>query len=277
MAILTALVPEPVDRRAEGHHGDMAGTLDRGAVVAALRDAGCVAAEEEADELLAVASGDDVGALVSRRVHGEPLAWITGRSRFCGLTVHIDSGVYVPRWQTQVLAETASLLLPEAGTAIDLCTGAGAIAMVLHVRRPLAKVLATEIDPAAVVCARRNGVAACEGDLFEPLPRALLGTIDVVTGVVPYVPSDAMHLLPRDVAEFEPRAALDGGGDGLTVLRRAICDAGAWVREGGWIALESGIDQVDEASVLLMAGGFGGVVELRDDDGDRRGVLAQRL
>jgi len=210
-------------------------------------------------------------------VHGEPLAWITGRSRFCGLTVHIDSGVYVPRWQTQVLAETASLLLPEAGTAIDLCTGAGAIAMVLHVRRPLAKVLATEIDPAAVVCARRNGVAACEGDLFEPLPRALLGTIDVVTGVVPYVPSDAMHLLPRDVAEFEPRAALDGGGDGLTVLRRAICDAGAWVREGGWIALESGIDQVDEASVLLMAGGFGGVVELRDDDGDRRGVLAQRL
>ena len=114
-------------------------------IVAELRAAGCVAAPEEADELLEAAAGDPVRlrALVSRRCAGEPLAWVTGSVRFCGLIVEVWPGVYVPRWQSEHLAEEAARRLPGDGLAVELCAGAGAIASVLGRRRPGARVLAT--------------------------------------------------------------------------------------------------------------------------------------
>jgi len=216
-------------------------------------------------------------AMVARRVTGEPLAWITGSARFCGRSVGIRPGVYVPRWQSEALARTAADLLPDRGTAVDLATGSGAVALVLQAARPHARVVATESDPVAVACARANGVDVRQGDLTGPLPRDLTGAVDVMTGVLPYVPDDALHLLPRDVLAFEPRAALAGGSGGLEVIGRAVRDSIHWVRPGGWLLLESGGGQFDEVRSLFTRSGYGDIEVLVDGDGDPRAVCGRLL
>ncbi len=252
--------------------------LDRPAVTRALVRAGCVAAEDEADELVAAAADSDALAqMVARRVTGEPLAWITGRTVFCGLEVGVDPGVYVPRWQSEPLARLAAQLLPSAGVGVDLGTGSGAVAMVMQTRRPAARVVATEIDPVAVDCARRNGVTVYPGDLVAALPAELASGVDVMVGVLPYVPDDAFHLLPRDVQEFEPRLALDGGVGGLGPLGSVVSASPLWIRPGGWLALEVGGDQVGPATALFESAGFGAMGVLEDADRDPRAVYGQLI
>lgn len=241
-----------------------------------LAAAGCVAADEEAVELMAAAPDDAaLDALVARRTSGEPLAWITGRATFCGIVLAVAPGVYVPRWQSEALAGRAADLLPDDGTAVDLCTGSGAVARVLAERHPTAKVLATEIDDRAVSCARDNGVDVRQGHLYDPLPVDVAGAVDVVVGVVPYVPADALHLLPRDVLAFEPLAALDGGTDGLDLVRDAIGGSTRWLRPGGWLLLEVGGDQTAAALGLLADTGYAEGSVLADGDGDPRAVLGR--
>ena len=245
---------------------------DCGELVRRLSDAGFIAAREEAAELLEAAAqdGSRLDALLARRLTGEPLAWITGRVEFCGLQIKIAHGVYVPRWHTAALAERAAERLAEAGVAIDICCGSGAIPAVLSARRPDAMVLATDIDPRAVACARANGVDARVGDLFSGLPAELCGVVDVVTGVVPHVPSGELGLLQRDTLRFETPLAYDGGPDGLAVARRAVAEAARWLRPGGTLLLELGGEQ--PAQLLLP--GFHGVAVLRDEEGDLRGIEA---
>jgi release factor glutamine methyltransferase len=164
---------------------------DLEALAALLSGAGFVAARDEAGELLACAAGDVefLDSLVGRRLAGEPLAWITGSISFCGVELHVDPGVYVPRWQSEPLARRAVERLPPNGAAIDLCTGSGAIAKTLITNRSGARVVASDVDERAVACATANGVGAYCGDLFAPLPRTLEERVDVVVGVVPYLPS----------------------------------------------------------------------------------------
>lgn len=239
-----------------------------------LEKAGCVAALDEARELLeAAADAEELGTLVARRCDGEPLAWVTGRTTFCDLEVRVEPGVYVPRWQSEPLARAAAARLPDGGVGVDLCTGSGAIAMVLAAGQPGAQVVGTDVDPIAVRCARTNGVRAYQGDLDEGLPRELAGRVDVLTAVVPYVPRAALGLLPRDVARFEPRRALDGGETGLDVLRSVVACSPRWLRPGGWLAVEVGMDQVVEARTILQRGGFGQLRALADQDGDPRAVM----
>jgi release factor glutamine methyltransferase len=194
---------------------------DHTALAELLADSGFVAADEEADELLARAAGDRdlLVALVERRLTGEPLAWITGTVVFCGVIVHVDPGVYPPRWQTEPIARRAVERLPDGGTAVDVCTGAGAIAATLSANRPNARVVATDVDERAVACARRNGVDAHQGDLFEPLPPDLAARVDLVVGAVPYVPTAELSLLQRDTLTFESPLSYDGGPDGTDLLR----------------------------------------------------------
>lgn len=243
-----------------------------------LWQAGFVAADEEAEELLAAAGGsrERLDRLVARRLTGEPLAWVTGSVTFCGLTIRVDPGIYVPRWQSEQVAERAADRLPAHGVAVDLCTGAGAIAAALTHARPGARVLATDIDEAAVTCARRNGVAAATGDLFAPLPHDLRGGVDVVAGVVPYVPTPALGLLQRDTLAFEAPLAYDGGEDGTRLLRRAVAGAAEWLRPGGALLLELGGDQGAELAGDLGAHGFRDVRVLHDEDGEPRAVEATR-
>ncbi|HXW35136.1 MAG TPA: hypothetical protein VEJ87_11200, partial [Acidimicrobiales bacterium] len=184
--------------------------------------------------------------------------------------------VYVPRWQSERLAQEAVSRLPNDGFAIDLCTGAGAIAVVLMRRRPLARILATELDPVAEICARRNGVEVYRGDMAGGLPAFCNGKADVVTAIVPYVPTADLHLLPRDVLAKEPVHALDGGKDGTDFLCRAIVDAASLLRNGGSLLLELGGDQAQVLEPVLFANGYREVELSLDDDGELRALFAIR-
>jgi len=258
-------------------YGEVGGDEVLADVTARLRAAGCVAAGEEAAELVARAGPDGavLARLVGRRCTGEPLAWIVGVVRFCGEVVAVHPGVYVPRPQSESLALEALSRLPDDGVAVDLCTGSGALAVVLARRRPAARVVATEIDPAAAGCARANGVEVFVGDMTAPLPASLAGRVDVVTGVVPYVPAGALHLLPRDTIAFEPRLALDGGEDGTRFLARAVVEAAPWLGPGGSLLLELGGDQADLLGPVLDAHGYREVEIVVDEEGDVRGIACR--
>jgi release factor glutamine methyltransferase len=237
---------------------------------------GFVAAEEEADELLARAAGDAalLETLVERRLTGEPLAWITGSVVFCDLEIRVDPGVYVPRWQSEQLARRAAARLPAAGSAIDLCTGSGAIARTLMTYRPGARVVACDLDERAVACARSNSVEAYHGDLFEPLPDALRGCADVVVGVVPYVPTPELAFLQRDTFAFESALSYDGGEDGTRYLRRVLSEARRFLRPGGALLLELGGEQAAALEADLARLGYVDRTVLVDEDGDVRGIEA---
>jgi release factor glutamine methyltransferase len=247
---------------------------DADGVVDRLVAAGCVAAEAEAEELLGVAPDQaTLETWLRRREGGEPLAWITGTVQFCGQKLHVSPGVYVPRVQSEELARRAARLLPDRGRAVDLCTGAGAVAAHMIREVPTATVIGIDIDVRAAVCARRNGVRALVGDLDGPLRRHR--ELDVVTAVAPYVPTGQLRLLTADVQRHEPRAALDGGEDGLEVVRRVVAAAGRRLRPGGWLLLELGGAQDQELTPALATGGFGVPEPWWDEDGDLRGLAAQ--
>jgi release factor glutamine methyltransferase len=237
--------------------------------------AGCIAADAEACELLAASvDADDLEARLVRREAGEPLAWITGTTVFGGRRLFVDEGVYVPRWQTEELARRAADLLPAGGRALDLCTGAGAVAAHLRAEVPTASVVGVDVDPRAVACARRNGVPCLRGDLAEAISGPC--RLDLVTAVAPYVPTEAIPLLPRDVRRHEPRTALDGGADGLRIVRRVVAAAGERLRPGGWLLVEVGSDQDRALEEEWDGAGFARVEPWWDEDGDLRGIAAQR-
>jgi release factor glutamine methyltransferase len=251
-------------------------SIDTAALATVLSSAGFIAADEEAAELVACAAGDvaRLDAMIARRLTGEPLAWITGRSSFCGLEIRVDPGVYVPRWHSEPLARRAAERLPEKGTAIDLCTGSGAIARTLTSQRTGARVVASDLDHRAVACAAANGVEVYQGDLFAPLPQAIAGRVDVVIAVVPYVPTPALPLLQRDTFAFESPLAYDGGHDGTHVLRRVLTDAPRFLRRGGALLLELGGEQAAMLRADLARLGYVDVNVLLDSEGDVRGIDA---
>lgn len=246
------------------------------ALAGRLAGAGFVAADEEAAELVYRAGGDTalLDWLVGRRLTGEPLAWITGSVIFCGQEIRVFPGVYVPRWQSQPLARRAAGLLPGTGAAIDVCAGSGAMARTLAQARPGARVVASDLDRRAVACAAANGVEAYRGDLFDPLPRALERGVDVVVGVVPYVPTPALALLARDTLLFEAALSYDGGADGAEILRRVVAGSPRFLRPGGHLLLELGGEQAEALEDDLGRLGYVGLEVLVDEDGDIRGIEA---
>jgi release factor glutamine methyltransferase len=251
-----------------------------------LAAAGCVSAQAEARWLveeaaglepgrLALLAGEQAGpgvqarleAMAARRAAGEPLQYVVGWAPFGPLRIAVGAGVFVPRPETETLAERAAAHLrgSPGRVAVDLCTGSGAIACYLAAEVTGARVLATELDPVAVAWALRNaeplGVQVLTGDLDAPLLAAvpeLAGRVDVVTANVPYVPTGQLALLPSDVREHEPAVSLDGGPDGLDVLRRVLGLAGRWLAPGGWILCEIGDDQGPAAVALAAEAGLAG-------------------
>jgi release factor glutamine methyltransferase len=231
-------------------------------LVARLRAAGCVFAEEEAALLCeAAASTGDLEAMVGRRVAGEPLEYVVGWAAFCGLRLVVEPGVFVPRHRSELLVDEAARLLD--GTVhpvvLDLCCGSGALGAVLAARRQ-AEVYAADVDPAAVRCARANladaGGRVFEGDLFDPLPRDLRGRVDVLLANVPYVPTDAIALMPPEARDHELRVTLDGGRDGLDVMRRVSAGAPGWLAPGGHVLVESSERQAEAMCAVFAADGL---------------------
>lgn len=244
------------------------------AIVDRLAAAGCIAAQEEARELLAAApDAPTLRAWLDRREQGEPLAWITGRVRFAGLNLHMMPGVYVPRSQSEELARRAATLLPYTGRAVDLCTGSGAVAAHLSAQVPTASVIGIDLDRRAAACAFRNGVPAVVTDLAAPL--RIHGGVDLVTAIAPYVPTGELRHLPTDVQRYEPRVALDGGDDGLDLVRRVIAAAALLLRSGGWLLMEIGGDQDEALAPTLATAGYDLVTPWWDDDGDLRGIACR--
>ncbi|GGS44321.1 putative protein N(5)-glutamine methyltransferase [Streptomyces pseudogriseolus] len=235
----------------------------RDALAATLRAAGCVFAEDEADMILAAADGDPcaVEAMAARRAAGLPLELVVGWAEFGGRRIVVEPGVFVPRRRTEFLVEQALALAPDAMVVVDLCCGSGAVGAALAAALGGGVDLhAADIDPAAVRCARRNveslGGNVHQGDLFDALPARLRGRVDILAANVPYVPSDEIALLPAEARDHEPRVALDGGTDGLDVLRRVAARAPAWLAPNGRLLIETSPHQTPGALTALTDAGL---------------------
>ncbi|WNV89076.1 putative protein N(5)-glutamine methyltransferase [Umezawaea sp. Da 62-37] len=212
-------------------------------IVTTLRAAGCVFAEDEARLLVeSAATPTELAAMVDRRVQGLPLEHVLGWAEFCGLRVAVDPGVFVPRQRTEFLVRQAASLAPAGAVVVDLCCGSGAVGAVLARLVDDIDLHAADVDPAAVACARRNipGDRVHEGDLYAPLPADLRGRIDVLVCNAPYVPTDAIGMMPPEARDYEPLVALDGGADGTDVQRRVAADAVRWLAPGGHLLVEAG-------------------------------------
>lgn len=247
-------------------------------VVATLRAAGCVFAEDEARLLTAAAAetGAELDDLVARRVAGTPLEHLLGWAEFHGLRVVVAPGVFVPRQRTAFLVEEAAALArtrTRHQVVVDLCCGSGALGLALATtlaaeRRP-ATLAAADIDPVAVDCARRNltalGAPVYLGDLFDPLPEELLGCIDILLANTPYVPSAMIARMPPEARDHEPRAALDGGPDGLDIFRRVAAGGRSWLAPGGHLLVEAGAAQAESALAVLAEHGLAGRIAASEE------------
>jgi release factor glutamine methyltransferase len=244
-------------------------------VVAALRAAGCVFAEDEARLLMeAAGSPAELAAMVDRRVGGLPLEHVLGWAEFCGVRIAVDPGVFVPRRRSSFLvAEAAALALGRVEgdgvrreadrgrgpvVVVDLCCGSGAVGAAVGAAVNGVEVVGVDVDPVAVRCARRNlpDGRVFEGDLYEPLPASLRGRVDVLVANAPYVPTAAVGLLPPEARTYEPRVALDGGADGLEVVRRVADGAASWLTPGGHLVVETSADQARAAAEAFVLGGL---------------------
>ena len=270
--------------------------LSRG--TAALEAAGIETARREAEWLLAGLLGVDRGALyldparrlstptitrfqsqIARRAAREPLQYLLGWEDFHGVRLAVSPDVLVPRPETEGLVEWALEVLagrPEPVVA-DLGTGSGAIACAIAHGRPAAEVLAVELSGGALAVASRNvrelGLAArvrlLAGDLFAPL-GSIPGSLDLVVANPPYLPSAVIPSLPPEVSRHEPRAALDGGPDGMGVLRRIVAGAPSVLKPAGWLLMEIGEEQAGPLASLMAAEGFSSIRARRDLNGIER-------
>ena len=232
-------------------------------VVAELRRAGCVFAEDEVLLLASTAkTASELETMVARRCQGEPIEHVVGWATFYGATIAVEPGVFVPRRRSELLARIA---IEEAGSrrtpvVVDLCCGSGAIAVAVRAALPSVELYATDIDPIATGCARRNlgrEALVIEGDLFDALPPVLRGRIDVAVANAPYVPTDAIGTLPTEARLHEATIALDGGVDGLDVHRRLAEHAGEWLAPGGCLLVEVADAQASRAIEIFGRSGLG--------------------
>lgn len=219
-------------------------------------------------------------ALVKRRGEGEPTAYLVGRKEFYGQAFHVDARALIPRPETELLVEAALALLPEDGQALDLCTGTGCVAISLALARPRGRVVAADVSADALALARENAerlgaaVTFAEGDLFAALPAP--ERFDVVAANAPYVPTGELPGLARELAR-EPRLALDGGPDGLALLRRLVRDAPRYLRPGGALVLEMHESHAAPLPGLCRAAGLASAEVRRDLAGLPRLVVARAM
>lgn len=260
----------------------MSGTADpeqRDQVAARLRAAGSVFAEEEADLLLSELSGTELELAVADRTAGEPLEHILGWAEFAGLRILVHPGVFVPRRRSVLLLEQALAHLPRHGVLVELCCGTAAIATAVAAGRADVTVHASDIDPAAVACARENleqyGGRVGLGDLGAAVPPELVGRVDVVVANAPYVPTGQIDLMPREARRHEPLAALDGGPDGTRMQDRVVAAAVELLAPSGVVIVESSRVQAETTASRMLWRGFTPRVVV-DDELDATCVVGSR-
>ncbi len=261
-----------------------------------LIDATTALPRHEAERLLAVATGksrshlvlgidiDSVersryDALVARRLTHEPLQYIEGSVPFGRAEIAVDDRVLIPRPETELMFEIVSGRVAVPSIIVDLCTGSGNLAIALKAHYPNAAVYATDISPDAIVVARQNAVANavdvefCEGNLFDPLPSALVGAVDLLVANPPYLSVDEVASLPADVLR-EPRGALVAGPTGDELVTDIAAGLGRWLAPDGAFAVE--VSEYHAARVLRYFSEFDATVA-QDLTGRNRYVLSRSL
>ena len=244
-------------------------------VVARLRAAGCVFAEDEAALLIAAASTEsDLERMIVARVAGDPLEYVVGWAEFMGIRIAVEPGVFVPRPRTRFLVEQAIARTSPGAIVVDLCCGVGALGAALAAAVDV-QLYCADIDQDAVRAASRNVAHVYQGDLFDALPTELRGRIDTLICNTPYVPTAEIELLPREARLYENRVTLDGGADGLDVQRRVAAQAGGWLAPGGWLLVESSQRQSAASAALFESAGLTATIS-SDLDADATVVIGQR-
>jgi release factor glutamine methyltransferase len=240
----------------------MTSASGRADIVSRLSAAGCVFAEDEAELLVsAAASTGALEEMVGWRVTGVPLEQILGWAEFCGLRIAVEPGVFVPRRRTEFLVQQAADLgrALTRPVVVELCCGSGAVSAALISLLEAPEVYAADIDPVATRCARRNlgaDAQVYDGDLYEPLPGTLRGRVDLLLANAPYVPTDAIAMMPPEARDYEPRVALDGGADGLDLHRRIAAAAPQWLAPGGNLLIETSDEQAPLTAEAMSSNGL---------------------
>jgi len=253
---------------------------DLDSVVTRLRASGSVFAEDEAELLVAEAlTPDELESMVEQRVAGLPLEVIVGWAEFCGLRIVVEPGVFVPRRRTEAVVREAVALARPGAVVLDLCCGTGALGVAIHAAVEGVVLYASDIEPGAVRCARRNvdplGGRVFEGDLYAPLPESLRGRVDLIVVNAPYVPTDAIALMPPEARDHEPHITLDGGADGVDIQRWVAAESGEWLAPGGHLLIETSREQADRTVEAFRAGGLTAEVR-RAEDVDGTVVIGAR-
>lgn len=221
--------------------------------------------------------------LHKRRRRGEPVAYLRGEREFYGRPFLVDRRVLVPRPETEQLVEVAlerTRRLRLCARVLDLCTGSGCVAITLAKERPTTRVWGSDVSPDALAVARANAlrlgaqVGLCQANLYEGLER-LRGTLDLITANPPYIPAGELGALPVDVRDFEPRSALDGGTDGLGIVRGVVAGAVEMLSPGGVLAVEVGAGQAAAVAELLADAQLVAIETARDYGGHERIVSAE--
>jgi release factor glutamine methyltransferase len=204
-------------------------------------------------------------AIIDRRMTGEPIAFIKGHSEFRGLELLAKPGVFVPRDSSEFLAEQAVRRLRRRTRPVhvDLATGGGTIALSVADGVPGTEVWGTDVAGDAVKLARKNAKALQldatfrVGDLFDCLPKRLLGSVDVITLHPPYVPAGEVEDLPDEIREWEPPHTLtDNSSDGMGLIGRTVEESPRWLRSSGWLLMEVSPDRAKEVKRIYADGGF---------------------
>ena len=232
---------------------------------------------------------DHYRELVRRRASGVPLQQILGETEFYSRVFKVETGVFIPRPETERLVEEAVALVAPADRrllaplAVEIGCGTGIIGISLALEVPRLTVYATDVNPAAVKLAEHNAhtlgadprIHLFQGNRFDPLPDHLKGTVDLVVSNPPYVRAADIPGLAVEVAQHDPVEALDGGDDGLVFYRALAAQVGAWLRPGGHVAVEIGDDQGQEVEDIFAASGLRDINIFRDF-ADRDRVVTAR-
>lgn len=249
-------------------------------IIHKLRNAGCVFAEDETQLLISEANSlEDLIKKVEMRVAGLPLEYVIGWADFCGQRIEVEPGVFIPRQRTEFLVRQARNLACSGDVIVDLCCGSGAIGAALAADLEEIFLYCTDIDPVATECAKRNitrfGGHVFEGDLYNALPQSIKGYINILAANVPYVPTNAIELLPSEARDYEPNLALDGGDDGLNVLRRVVEEAPNWLAYGGHLLIETSEMQAPQTYKIFANAGLSTKV-VRDVERDATVIIGTK-
>jgi len=224
-----------------------------------------------------------VDEMVRRRLGGEPVAYIVGEWEFYGLPFTVNESVMIPRVDTELLAEVAINLMKRRGwqtRLLDLCAGSGCVGLAIAAHMPNCRIVLADIsEPALAVCRvnmLRNNlsrqVTAIEVDVMET-PPALLGAFDAIVCNPPYIPTRELADLDVSVRDHEPLKALDGGPDGLYLVRAIATNWPSLLKPSGYLALECGAGQSEEVREILTDSGFQDIKTHSDTLGVERVVV----